>query len=34
MADTNYNELLEQKAAALKDKVFLRYEDERVTYQK
>ncbi|HUT55966.1 MAG TPA: AMP-binding protein [bacterium] len=33
MADTNYNELLEQKAAALKDKVFLRYEDERVTYQ-
>jgi crotonobetaine/carnitine-CoA ligase len=33
MADTNYHELLELKAKALGDKVFLRFENDRITYK-
>ncbi|MFO8057514.1 MAG: AMP-binding protein, partial [bacterium] len=33
MADTNYNELLEQKAQALEDKTMLLFEDERISYR-
>ena len=33
MSDTNYNELLEQKAAALGDKTFLLFENERISYR-
>ncbi len=33
MADTNYNELLEQKAQTLQDKTMLLFEDERISYR-